>query len=206
MLATGPAGGHDRGMNAGLSIMVTLSLSLVSGIAVWGPVDTGEAATTGVANVAVPRPAVRAAFDTVNALVGSFDGTQAGKATVGATATSAVMLRAAARPAGLDAQRGLPWTQMTEPQRALTAWLLHRCAESAGVSAPQLSGEALDELSFASAGSLAGTGAAYFRLHAETFVVEMFRADGGAAQFVWRDFGAESTGPWLGERVAAEGR
>ncbi len=193
-------------MNAGLSIMVTLSLSLVGGIAVWGPVDTAEAETKDASSVAVPRPSVRAAFDTVNALVGSFDATQAGKATVGATATSAVMLRAAARPARLGAQRGLTWTEMTEPQRAFAAWLLHRCAESAGVSGPALSGEVLDELSFASAGSVAGTGAAYFRLHADTFVVEVFRADGGAAQFVWRDFGAESPGPWLGEKLAAEGR
>jgi len=193
-------------MNAGLSIVVTLSLSLVSGIAVWGPVDAEKADAKAGARVALPRPAVRAALDTLHALVGSFDAAQRRVATVGATASSAVMLRAAVRPAQLGAQRGLAWSQMTEPQRALAAWLLHRCAESSGVSVPTLPDAVLSELSFASAGDVAGTATAYFRLHADTFVVEVLRAEGEAAQFVWHDVGAEGGGRWLGEELAAQGR
>lgn len=185
-------------MHTPLAVGITLLVSFVSGIAVWGEErpSTIAAPPRAVTRAVVPRDAnVFTELGTTLFTLG--DPEQRARATVAATASAAVMMRAAAAPRDLGAQRGLPWASMNESQRAIGWWMLR----VAGVDDTLLGSAELADVSFACAGEMASGGDAYVRLHGASFVVECVR-HGGAADLAVRDFVRDASAPWLRDRVA----
>jgi len=183
-------------MHTPLAVGITLLLSFTSGIAVWGderPHPARAPRPEVVRPVVEPRATV--VLELTNTLVALGDDAQRSRAHVAATAGPAVMMRAAAAPSALGAQRGLPWTSMNESQRAIAAWTLR----AAGVDVAALDSEALGEVSFAFAGDVAETGDVYARLHGATFVVEVARL-AGRGELASREFGGDADAPWLRDR------
>lgn len=189
-------------MNTSLAVGVTLLLSSVSGIAMWGHSDARVA--MGIGATASERAATDGALiATARALLDALDPRQRESAVVAANAGPAVMLRAAVAPAALGVQRGLPWSAMTEPQRALAWWLLRGLAGAAGSAAPpigSLDDVELQQLSFAWAGDADAAGAAYCRVHGARFVIEWFRPAGATGQVGVRTFATDDGRPWFRER------
>lgn len=188
-------------MNTSLAVGVTLLLSSVSGIAMWGHSDARVATGSG-ASATESAPTDGALLATARALLDALDPRQRDRAVVAATAGSAVMLRAAVAPATLGVQQGLPWSAMTEPQRALAWWLLRGLGAAAG--APPLTASLaehdLQDLSFAWAGDPAAVDAAYCRVHGARFVVEWFRPAGATGQVGVRTFATDAGRPWFRDR------
>ena len=143
-------------------------------------------------------------------LLAMFDDERLQRAVFAGDAPPEVLLGPGKAPGELGERRGLPWSAMTEPQRAalwrLIEYYARRLrADVADTELARIRTNDLDELSFAWAGAIEdGPGQPhYYRIHGAHFAIEYdcTQDDANHVHTVWRDFDRDFGGDPLRDHL-----
>ena len=157
------------------------------------------------------RPAVLAGEEELaRELMASFTERQLDTVVIAAEAPRDVLLGPGRPPAALGERRGLPWSAMSEGQRAKLWRLLEHHArvlrgDLAQRELRRIRERDLDELSFAWAGPTDRGKGHYYRVHGTAFAIEYdcTQDDANHVHVVWRDFDRDFGGDALRRHLRA---